>query len=245
MLCGNEVVTKQQRIAILGCGSIGSRHIGNLISLGHSDLLAFDTNLETARKLSRQFGIESAESLDEVWRWKPQIAFITSPSNLHVDHALLAAGHNCHLFVEKPLSHNLSGVDDLLQQVKSRGLTNMVACNMRFHPGPIQIKEWLEQNAVGEILAARLHTGSYLPTWRPWQDYHQSYSASPDWGGAVLDCIHETDLALWLLGNAEVLASVTRSATSIGLQTDGLAEIILCHDSGVLSSLHLNFMQRN
>ena len=60
-----------------------------------------------------------------------------------------------------------------------------------------------------------------------------------------MDCIHEIDLVLWLLGCAKVAASVTRPAKSLGLDTDGLAEIILEHESGVISSVHLNYVQRN
>ena len=52
-------------------------------------------------------------------------------------------------------------------------------------------------------------------------------------------------LALWLLGPAELRAAVTRRATSIGLQTDGIAEVMLEHASGAVSSVHLNFVQRN
>ena len=233
------------RIAVLGCGSIGSRHLRNLISMGYAELLAFDRNPEIALEMGKQPEVAVAGSLEEVWPWKPQVAFITSPSNLHLEHALLAAQEDCHLFVEKPLSHTLKDVDELCRQVERSGITTMVACNMRFHPGPAQVKSWLDQRVVGDILAARLQTSSYLPHWRPWQDYRESYSASPEWGGAVLDCIHEVDLSLWLLGKAKVLASVTRPATSIGLETDGLAEVILGHESGAISNLHLNYMQRN
>jgi predicted dehydrogenase len=61
----------------------------------------------------------------------------------------------------------------------------------------------------------------------------------------VLDCIHEIDLALWYFGPARVAAAVALPATSLGLETDGLAEILLRHESSVLSSVHLNFVQRD
>jgi predicted dehydrogenase len=162
-----------------------------------------------------------------------------------VELALQAAFNNCHLFIEKPLSHTLDGIEDLLRTTQQQDLVTMVGCNMRFHPGPMQVKAWLDEGAVGSVLAARIRTGSYLPSWRPQQDYHRSYSASPHWGGAVLDCIHELDLALWLLGEATLARSLTRPAHSLGLETDGLAELVLEHTSGAISNVHLNFVQRN
>ncbi len=116
---------------------------------------------------------------------------------------------------------------------------------MRFHPGPALLKQWLESGIIGDVLSARLHTGSYLPAWRPQQDYRAGYSASPAHGGALLDCIHEIDLALWLLGPASLHSSLVRPATSLGLETDGMAELLLAHQNGAFSSVHLNFVQRN
>ena len=116
---------------------------------------------------------------------------------------------------------------------------------MRFHPGPATIKRLLGQGAIGEVIAARIQSGSFLPRWRTQQHYHGSYSASPLWGGALLDCIHEIDLALWYFGSATIAGAATLPAKSLGLETDGLAEIILEHGTGVLCSVHLNFVQRD
>jgi len=40
-----------------------------------------------------------------------------------------------------------------------------------------------------------VHTGSYLPEWRPLTDYRANYAAREETGGGcILDCIHEIDL---------------------------------------------------
>src|SRR5207247_166630 len=130
-------------------------------------------------------------------------------------------------------------------EIESRGLVSMVACNMRFHPGPAQVKQLLESSAIGKPLSARIHVGSYLPRWRAGQDYRLSYSASRTSGGAALDCIHEIDLALWYFGAAELISVASLPAHSIGLEVDGLIEILLRHESDVLTSVHLNFLQHN
>jgi predicted dehydrogenase len=158
---------------------------------------------------------------------------------------LEAARRGCHLFIEKPLSHSHEGVDELAGVVERQHLVSLVACNMRFHPGPAKLAELLAADAIGSVLAARIQASSYLPGWRPWQDYRQSYSASPEWGGILLDGIHEIDLALWLLGPAKLLFAAHRPAISLGLNTDGIAELVLAHDSGPFASIHLNFVQRD
>ncbi len=233
------------KIAILGCGSIGRRHLRNLQSLGQTDLVAFDPVPAARALVTAEAGIRVYGTTAELWRERPGAALITAPSNLHVPLALEAAQNNCHVFIEKPLAHLLDGIEELSAELGRRHLLSMVGCNMRFHPGPALIKKLIEEKAVGEILSARIQVSSYLPRWRPQQDYRQSYSASTEWGGAILDCIHEIDLGLWYFGPAALVASAQLPATSLGLQTEGLVEMILRHESGVLSSIHLNYMQRD
>ncbi len=234
------------RIAILGCGSIGRRHARNIVSLGHHDVCVYDLDGVRARDLAGELSLTAAATLEEVWAWAPSAAVIATPSFLHVPLALETARRGCDLFVEKPLAHELDGIPELLAAARARMLVTLVGCNMRFHPGPATVKRLLDERAIGDVLAARLQTGSYLPAWRPEQDYRSSYSASlAQGGGALLDCIHEIDLALWYFGPARLSASVVRPAVNLGLAVDGLAELLLEHDNGVVSSVHLNFVQRD
>jgi predicted dehydrogenase len=233
------------RLAVLGCGSIGRRHLRNLKTLGYDDLLAFDPAPAVRQEIAAELKIPIAQGLAAVWQQRPDAVIVAAPTKLHREIALEAARHNCHLLIEKPLSHSLAGIDTLLQEVSARGLITMVGCNMRFHPGPAAIKRLLDEMAIGGVIAARIQTGSYLPSWRPGQDYRQSYSASKEAGGAILDCIHEIDLGLWFFGPARVAGAAWLPAAAIGLDTDGLAEILLQHENGVLSSVHLNFVQRD
>src|SRR5882672_7407751 len=126
------------------------------------------------------------------WAERPDTVLVTAPSSMHVELAIVGARNGCHLFIEKPLSHTLDGVGELLETVKRQTLITMVGCNMRFHPGPALVKRLIDEGVVGNVLAARVKTGSYLPEWRPGMNYRDSYSASVQMGGgALLDCIHE------------------------------------------------------
>lgn len=238
-------MSRPEPVVVVGCGSIGRRHVRNLRAAGVERLQVVDADRGAADTVARECGASVAASLEEALQRGAARAFICTPSHLHVQQARTAAEAGVDLFIEKPLSHSLEGVDALATLAAERRVVTMVGCNMRFHPGPRAVKRLLDERAIGSVIAARVYTGSYLPRWRPWQDYRRSYSASADHGGAILDCIHEIDLALWYFGPAAVRACATVPASSIGLDTDGLAELILSHDRGVLSSVHLNFLQRD
>ena len=233
-------------VLISGIGSIGSRHARNLRTLNTDQLIVCDPDHEKISALCKELNCEGYGDFSQALaKGKPDVVFICSPTSLHLPQAILAARAGCNLFIEKPLSHSMEGIDELERISSKNNLVTMVGCNMRFHPGPKKIKELLQEGCIGTPLSARLQTGSYLPRWRPDREYRKSYSASLEEGGAILDCIHEIDLALWYFGKATLLHAVSLPARSLGLSVEGLAELLLQHVSGTLTSLNLNFVQRD
>lgn len=232
-------------VAVLGAGSIGYRHLKNLDSLGVEKLLVYDPDSVRRDRIRNDHPNWSFHSeLSDFAAAKPHVVIVASPSALHEQHLRAALAWGSAVFVEKPLSPKWGSIKDLAQEAKDKNRVTMVACNMRFHPGPAQVKKLLDQGVIGRLISYRLHFGSCLPNWRPYQNYRQSYSASAESGGAILDCIHELDLAVWYAGPAELVAARHVPAAPIGLETDGLAEILLQHQTEVLGSIHLNFIER-
>jgi predicted dehydrogenase len=240
-----SIADAKQLVAVLGAGSIGLRHLKNLLSLGIERLVCFEPDSSRRGLVARTLPVTCLAEPNAVWALEPTVVIVAAPTDSHIPLALATARHGAHVFIEKPLSHSTDGLELLDAETSRKGLVTMVGCNMRFHPGPAIVRRLLQEKTLGTILCARLQASSFLPRWRPAQDYRKSYSASPDSGGAILDCIHEIDLASWYFGPGAVLASATLPATSLGLTTDGAAEILISHDSGVLASIHLNFMQRD
>jgi predicted dehydrogenase len=234
------------RFAVLGCGSIGKRHIRNLQALAAGQIVAFDPRPDCRREVTTQFGIPVVDTLGKVWDRYPDVALITAPTSLHVSLALQAAQHGCHLFIEKPLSDRLDDVDALLRLVSARGLVTLVGCNLRFHPGLKTVKQLLADNAAGRVISARAEFGYYLPNWHPWEDYRQTYSARRDLGGGViLDAIHEIDYLQWMLGEVEAVVCFSGKLSSLDIDTEDTAALVLRFASGALGEVHLDYVQRS
>jgi predicted dehydrogenase len=235
----------RRKFLVVGCGSIGKRHIKNLQHLGVANILAFDVRADRCREISSSFGIEAVESLEAAWKWSPDVAVIASPTSLHVSVATEAALRHCHLFIEKPLSHDWTGVEQLEAIIRRNGLISLVGCNMRFHPGLMMVKDLLEEPVVGRVIAARVEVGQYLPDWHPWEDYRQSYSARRDLGGGViLDAIHEIDYVRWLLGDVEGVTCLAGKLSRLEIDTEDTAAILFRFKSGAVGEVHLDYIQR-
>ncbi|SDF57829.1 Predicted dehydrogenase [Methanolobus vulcani] len=231
---------------VIGCGSIGKRHISNLIKLKNCQVIAYDISENQRLQVEDKFKITVFDNLCDAFEQKPMFAVICSPTYLHIEHAILAAQNGCHLFIEKPLSNLMTGMNTLFEDVSSQKLITFIGCNMRFHPGPSKVKEIISSGKIGKILYARIETSSYLPGWRPEQDYKKSYSANEQQGGGcVLDSIHELDLACWYLGDVKSVFSVTRNLGFLGIDAEEISEIISDFYSGTIASIHLDYVSQN
>jgi predicted dehydrogenase len=230
---------------VVGGGSIGVRHLKNLQALGVQEIALVEPDDERRTALCAELQVLGFGVLPESLNWQPDFTIIAAPSHLHLEQALLVARHESHLFVEKPLSHSPEGIYELANEVRRRALISLVGCNMRFHPGPVAVKRLIDKGVLGRILFARIHTGSYLPGWRSWQDYRQSYSASRAMGGGcLLDCIHEIDLAFWYLGQVNDVFCIASHLSSLEIDTEDVAMLICAHKGGIISEIHLDYVQR-
>jgi predicted dehydrogenase len=228
-------------IGVLGLGSIGLRHASNLLESGQG-VIAYDPSAARRARLD-ELGGEAVESRDGVLETADAIV-VASPN---VDHLRdlgdsLSAGR--HVFAEKPLAHTDVGVEDLLAQAEAAGLVVFAGLNQRFNPAVRRAKALLDGAAIGTVLWARLLCASYLPDWRPDQDYRLGYAADPRTGGVLFDIIHEFDLANHLLGPGETVAAVARNTGTLELAADDCADVVLRHAGGVQSNLHLDYVTR-
>jgi len=232
------------KFLIAGSGSIGRRHLRNLLTLGERDILLYRTHQSTLPdKELAPFPFET--DLHAALAHKPDAVIISNPTSMHLQVAIPAAEAGCHLLIEKPVSHSLEGLDDLAQAVKSNACQVLVGFQFRFHPGLQKTAELLGQAAIGRPLSARAHWGEYLPGWHPWEDYRQGYSARPDLGGGViLTLSHPLDYLRWLLGDINTLWCFSASTGELGLDVEDTAEIGLQFAGGVIGSVHLDYNQR-
>lgn len=172
------------KVLLVGCGSIGRRHLTNLIALNqvkkifvYSKVKSCLNNLRDKRK------VLIVSSLNNV---QTDLAIIANETYKHVDTAIILAKKKIHLFIEKPLAYHLSTKLDLLNKIVSRNKLKLsVGYNLRFLGAIKFIKTILSQCTLGDIYFVKIEVGQYLPSWRSGRDYRASYSASKRRGGGV------------------------------------------------------------
>jgi len=216
------------KILIVGLGSIGQRHARSLRRLLGTDaeLIAFrqrkaaleitDTlEARPTEDLEAIYGITSYHSLDQALAQRPVATLVCTPNHLHMPVALAAAKAGSHLFIEKPVSHTLAGLDALEEEVDQRGLSCLVGYHLRFHPGLQKLQELRLAGAFGQILSCSFDFGEHMPFWHRYEDYAETFMArEEEGGGVVMTQIHDIDAIFSLFGRPErVYATGGRSGT--------------------------------
>jgi predicted dehydrogenase len=234
-----------RRFVVVGCGSIGRRHMKNLLALGAGEVLGCDLRADRRAEVKGELGVETLASPDEAWRREPDAIVIAVPTALHMPWALEAAERGVHLFIEKPLASAWAGVERLMELSRRKNLVSLVGCNMRFHPGLLTVKRLLAAGGVGRIIAARAEAGQYLPDWHPWEDYRYTYSARTALGGGVIfDAIHEIDYIRWLVGEVAGVFCLAGKLSHLEIDTEDTAALLLRFENGALGEIHLDYIQR-
>jgi predicted dehydrogenase len=230
---------------IAGLGSIGRRHMRNLIALGEKDLVLYRTRKATMPDGELAgFPVET-DLREALKKHKPDAVIVANPTSLHLGTAIPAAEAGCHILLEKPISNSTEGLDQLEAAVKKSGSKVLVAFQFRFHPGLMRAKQLISDGEIGRIISAHVHFGEYLPAWHPWEDYRKGYAARADMGGGVvLTQCHSLDYLPWLAGKVASAWGFTAKLSDLEVDVEDTAEIGLRFDSGALGNLHLDFNQQ-
>lgn len=170
------------KFLIAGYGSIGRRHMQNLLTLGEHDIVLYRSNLSTL-PTDELAGYPVETDLRAALAHRPDAVIISNPTALHLDVAIPAAESGAHLFIEKPISHSLRRIPDLERALSHGGGQALTGFQFRWHPTLKLARQILDDGVIGNVVSVRANWGEYMPGWHPWEDYRKSYSARPELGG--------------------------------------------------------------
>ena len=229
---------------VAGYGSIGRRHLRNLIALGEKDLVLLRSRKSTLPEDEiKDIPVET--TIEKALAHHPDGVIIANPTALHLDAAIPAAEAGCAILMEKPVSDTSERLGELRNALKHNGGRLQMGFQFRFHPGLEKVRELIDDGVIGQPLSFRAEWGEYLPGWHPWEDYRQSYSARKDLGGGVLLTLsHPLDYLRWLFGDPDRIWGMNGKISTLELEVDDIAEIGMTLKNGMTGSVHLDYYSR-
>ena len=232
---------QQLKVCFTGVGSIAKRHIRNLQTI--CDSRGIQLQIDAYRHGVNHSLIEGIQNPFYEIEKVPSdydIIFITNPTELHLETLKQFHDKGKHFFIEKPVvSQNQIS---LAKRVLLKNNTvYYVACPLRYNA----VIQYIKKNVcVNDVISIRSISSSYLPDWRPEQDYRQTYSAHKNLGGGVsIDLIHEWDYLTYIFGWPNHVKSFIGKKSDLEIDSDDYAIYIAEFDQQI-AELHLDYFGR-
>ena len=239
-------------VLVVGYGSIGRRHVDNLLKLRQIDQIIVCSNHHDSfqyhpekEKLKLVRSLEELSSMTSHGR-QFRFAIVANETYKHTETANVLANSGVHLFIEKPLSHSLKDAISLRKILANKEIKIFIAYNLRFLGAIQYINNQLRAGVIGSLYFAEIEVGQYLPLWRPLSDYRDSYSARKEQGGgAASDLSHEIDYMRYLFGDPVSWKFMKSKVSDLDINSEDLFKGIYRFPSGFLCSVHADYIRHN
>lgn len=238
---------RNYKIAFVGLGSIATRHLKNihvyLASQGDScsvDLYRSSLGRPLSEDLQPLVN-NSFLYADEIpANRKYDVVFVTNPTSMHYETVIRFAEHTDAFFIEKPVFDSTKVDEHIFKIIKDK--ISYVACPLRYNAVLQYVKDHVD---LSKVYSARAISSSYLPDWRPGQDYRNTYSAHKELGGGVaIDLIHEWDYLTWLFETPDTCYTIQTKISDLEINSEDVALYIAKTDKRLIE-LHLDYYGRD
>jgi UDP-N-acetyl-2-amino-2-deoxyglucuronate dehydrogenase len=230
---------KKIKFAVVGCGSIGKRHIAVLDEEPMAETVAIcDVDEKKCVELSNLYGnipwyTSFDKMLEEV---NIDVANIVTPHSLHASMAVKALKNKINVLVEKPMA--LTTADcNWMNSVATENKVKLWVVKQNRHNIPVKLaKNAIDQGKLGKIFMIKCDI-----LWNRYQGY---YDESPwrgkkeEEGGALFtQASHFVDLLVWWCGDVTNVKAHMETQNH-NIETEDTGSAILKFSSGTIGSLN-------
>jgi len=209
------------QILVVGCGSIGERHVRCLQKTGRAQVVVCESRPSVLEKVRGDYQVEGFASFDEALNSRPfQGVLICTPAHTHIPLSLIALKSKAALLIEKPLSTSLEGINEFQSEVETTKSYVAIAYVYHFMPAFVAVREFLREGALGKPLQVSVVAGQHFPTFRP--AYREIYYTRHETGGgAIQDALtHLINVIEWMVGPTNRITCEARHQALPGVEVE-------------------------
>jgi predicted dehydrogenase len=154
----------QVKLAVLGAGAIGRRHVEHVIARPEAELLAVIDPAPIGRDLAERHGVKWFPSLGSmVETARPEGVIIATPNKLHVQNGLEAIAAGIPALVEKPIADDVASATRLVEAAEAANVPLLVGHHRRHNPMIAEAKAIIAKGKLGTILAVQATCWFFKP----------------------------------------------------------------------------------
>lgn len=226
------------RIGILGAGNISETHARAAAAIEDVEIVAVHgVNEQRVERLATTYHARAYTDLDAFLSHQPMdLVAIGSPSGLHAEQGIRAAGRGLHVLTEKPIDVSVSRADALIEACDNASVKLGVFFQDRAQPDIVRLHDAVHGGRIGRPLLVSARVKWY----RPPEYYSQSRwrgTWALDGGGALMNQgIHTVDVLQWIFGPVSRVTARTRTSLH-AIEVEDTAVALLEFANGAIGTL--------
>lgn len=220
------------RIAVVGAGLIGRRHVEIIRQCGGVCVASITDPAEAACGFAQQQGIPHFPSLPGMLAAdRPDGVIIATPNQLHEEQGLQCVAAGLPVLVEKPIASSAEAGARLVEAAAAAGVPLQVGHHRRHNPLIAEAKRLLDEGVIGRTVA--VHGSFWL--YKPDDYFDVAWRSQPGAGPILINLIHDIDLLRHLVGEIAEVQAMTAGRTR-GFAVEDTAAILLRFENGALGT---------
>jgi UDP-N-acetyl-2-amino-2-deoxyglucuronate dehydrogenase len=229
---------KKIKFAIVGCGSIGARHLAVINEEEQAEIVAVcDIKEDLAKKYSDLYDVNSFTDYKEMLKsTKADVVCICTPHHLHAAMAIEAAKAKINILVEKPMALTIKDAESMMEAAKKSQVKLMIVKQNRYNMPVLLAKEALESKKLGNVFMVECNV-----LWNRYQEYYlnSNWRGKREFEGGALytQVSHFIDLLTWWFGDIET-ATTQIDTKNHDIEIDDCGSSIVKFTSGVMGTLN-------
>jgi predicted dehydrogenase len=224
------------RIAVVGAGAIGRRHIDYLRADPGFELVGVADPGAAAGAWLQARGVPHHDDYAAMLGRTPvDGVIIAAPNALHEPVALACLARRVPVMIEKPIAHSIDSARRIAAAVARAGVPALVGHHRRHNPLMQAARDFIEGGGIGRIVAVaasdlrRKPDGYYDAAWR----------REPGGGPLLINGIHDIDCLRALCGEIDSVMAMASSVTR-GFDVEDTMAVTLRFAGGALGNLTLS-----
>jgi predicted dehydrogenase len=199
------------RLALVGAGVIGRRHIGLIQESAQVALTAIVGPGAATQTLANTLAVEHHQDLPTLFaRQTVDGVILATPNALHVEQALLCIEAGVPALIEKPVAHSVAEGERLLNAASTSSVPLLVGHHRAHSPILAKARAIIAEGVLGQPVAIQ---GSAL-FYKPDSYFDEAaWRREPGGGPVLINLIHEIGNLRSLLGDITHVQAMTSQAT--------------------------------
>lgn len=224
------------RIAIVGAGVIGKRHLAAINNSDCAELVGIVDPYPASEQVAKDAGVAHYIDIQAMLQSvKPDGVIVATPTEHHLQPALASLDAGVAVLVEKPVTATLEEAEQLIQKSASTGRPVLVGHQRRYYTQVHRTRDLIRNGAIGQLVAVhgqwsvRKNDSYYEPDWRKrWQA-----------GPVLTNLVHEVDALRFICGEIKSISAEISNGV-MGFEKEDAAALLMRFESGALGTFTLS-----